>query len=363
MSPRKATLLVAIATAYIALAWIEARARAPFCDEGWFASPGLNLLRHGSLETSVYEPAGSWLKGIDRHTYWIMPLWSVGLAGWYKLLGFGLFAMRSFSIVWGLLALAMVFTVARRLLERDSVALFAVALLAFDPQWLYNSELGRMDVMAAALVYGAFAAYLTLREPSLIAACVSANVLLCAAMLTHPNGVLGLPPLLLLVFTYDRARFRWKIAALALIPYLIGFGMFALYAAQDPHAFVAQFFGNAKFDERAMIVHAPLHSLWREIAHRYLDSYGWTEGGWNRLRVLTLIIYALGALGPLFIASLRASRGAMTLLRMLLLMAGGLFLIDGIKHFFYLVYVLPLFAILTALTLDTLARRGAWARS
>jgi Dolichyl-phosphate-mannose-protein mannosyltransferase len=364
MLKRKAvvSLSVALLAAYLTIVLLEARARPPFCDEGWLASPGLNLLRHGSLETSVIEPAGNWLKDINRYTYWVMPLWLLGLAVWYHVFGFGLFVMRSFSAFWGIVGLVAVFSMARGLLGRQSVALLTATILAFDVQWLANSGTGRMDTMAAALVYAAFAVYLFLRKTSFRSALFWSNALLCAAMLTHLNAVIGLPALLLLVWTYDRSSLCGKNLALSAVPYLIGFGLFGIYAAQDQSAFVAQFTGNAKGHERLLVLHAPLEALRREIMVRYLDAYGWSRGGMRRFRLLTLATYLFGCLSPLLLPSLRGSRNVRTLCRMLALVAFGLFLIDGVKRQFYLVYVLPSFAILTATALDVYLRRPGVSR-
>src|SRR2546421_1826374 len=100
-----ATVLVV----YMLISLANAFARRPGCDEGWFADPALTLATKGYMGTPVLEPANSWkngrnLNGIDRYTYWILPLNLVVQAGWYRIAGFSLFAMRFLSILWGLAA-------------------------------------------------------------------------------------------------------------------------------------------------------------------------------------------------------------------------------------------------------------------
>src|SRR5262245_21029461 len=73
---------------------------APTCDEGWFASPAHNLITRGVMTTTVIEEANlSMTTGIHTYTYWIMPLNVLMQAAWYKLFGFGLFTMRSISVL------------------------------------------------------------------------------------------------------------------------------------------------------------------------------------------------------------------------------------------------------------------------
>jgi len=56
---------------YIVLALLQASAKSTWSDEGWFASPALNLAYHGFLGTTVlYNPH---LPRIQQHTYWILP--------------------------------------------------------------------------------------------------------------------------------------------------------------------------------------------------------------------------------------------------------------------------------------------------
>src|SRR5215471_21198282 len=87
----------------------------PWVDEAWFTGPALDLATHGHFGTHVLEPTGSHLSlfkpgavltGIDRHTYWIMPLYPLLLAAWGKLFGFSVFSMRVPSIFWGVLLLS-----------------------------------------------------------------------------------------------------------------------------------------------------------------------------------------------------------------------------------------------------------------
>src|SRR5215216_4923081 len=98
-------VMVSVVCLYISLAVGVSLTKTPEIDEGWFASPALNLITTGSMGTTVLEPTGtltSKLKGINQHTYWVMPLHLLAQAGWYEVFGFSLFSMRLLSIAWGL---------------------------------------------------------------------------------------------------------------------------------------------------------------------------------------------------------------------------------------------------------------------
>src|ERR1039457_6304496 len=99
--------MASIAAVFLAAAIAVALRRAPWCDEAWFACAGFNLAAHGKLITPVIAPAPDDPKtlGLGLHTYWVIPLHLLFQAGWYKLFGFSLFALRSVSILWGLVAL------------------------------------------------------------------------------------------------------------------------------------------------------------------------------------------------------------------------------------------------------------------
>jgi hypothetical protein len=134
----QAAILVIVLVAYAVLAVASALAKAPWWDEAWFASPAINLLTTGSMATTILEPTG-FLQGIDRYTYWILPLYPVTLAGWFGLVGVGLLQMRLLSIAWGLVALTSWFFVMKALSRQTTVALLAVACVALDYDFITMS--------------------------------------------------------------------------------------------------------------------------------------------------------------------------------------------------------------------------------
>jgi hypothetical protein len=356
---------VSVLIVYLLLAAGTAMSRRPWSDEGWFASPAYNLVNKGYMGTSILEtvePRGQ-QKGIDKYTYWIMPLDIVAQAAWYKILGFGLFQMRMLSAAWGLLAILSWWVIVYTLSGDRKLALLTSSIIAVDYAFMTGASFGRMDMMCAALSFAAFAAYLTFRERNFIAAIVVSQTLVVASGLTHPYGILGFAGLLFLTLYFDRKRVQPRHVVLALIPYVIGAVGWGLYILQSPSLFLSQFIGNAtagaNYVGRLDGLTSPLTAFQREISLRYLVAFGW--GGHSAgssslasLKILLLLTYLTGILGALFTRSIRTHRG----FRSLLYLSGIYFLIltlvDGQKLSWYLVHMIPLFAAVLAIFLNWL---------
>jgi 4-amino-4-deoxy-L-arabinose transferase-like glycosyltransferase len=346
--------LVCLSAFYLAACLTLAFTKRPFCDEGWFGSPPLNLIQHGTFETSVIEPAGSFLKGIERHTYYEMPLYFVGLSFWYRVWGFSLWIMRAFSSFWGVVGILSCFAFAYKLTQNAGTGLLAAAILTFEALFIIGGATARMDVMAAGLAYLGLALYMLLRERDLTLAVILSNTSISIGSLTHPNCAVAFFVVVFLALYLDRSRIRFSHVALAALPYIVGLTCWGIYIKQDPTAFTAQFGGNAMPEVRGMIFRDPITAFKREILVRYLDGFGLTAPGIKRIRGIGLIAYVIGALGILSTPKLRRQPMVKAALISTLIMMGGLFAIDGIKRAFYLVYVLPMFAVLLAIWVNHL---------
>jgi 4-amino-4-deoxy-L-arabinose transferase-like glycosyltransferase len=83
------------------------------------------------MGTPVREPTPG-LPGLERRTYWVMPLHLVVLAGWFKIVGVGLWQMRLLAILWGAIGLGAVWSLLWRLTRNAQVVSVAAALSATD---------------------------------------------------------------------------------------------------------------------------------------------------------------------------------------------------------------------------------------
>jgi hypothetical protein len=121
----------------VAVSLYTATHRMPSIDEGRFANPAYNLARHGVMGTTVIEtaapgPGAFPLLRIERHTYWVMPLYLVAEGAWYLIAPATLFWTRFFSILWIPLALWAVLTIAWRATGDLRVGLLAAVLAAAE---------------------------------------------------------------------------------------------------------------------------------------------------------------------------------------------------------------------------------------
>ena len=349
------TVAAAVLVIYFALALGTALSRRPWSDEGWFASPALNLATNGSMGSPVLD-SSSWLPGINQYTYWVLPLHLLTQAGWYKLFGFSLLSLRLLSAFWGLVALASVFIIVRRLAEDYRAALFTSALLAVDYSFVMGASFGRMDMMCAALGFAGLAAYLSLREKYFTWAVIASHTLVAASGLTHFNGLLHFAGLVFLTLYFDRRRIQFRYVALAAVPYVIGAMGWGIYILQDPTVFAAQFKANATTGGRLQGLTAPWMGFIHEFTERYRLAFGLGEqspghSSIARLKALILVAYVVGVIGAFCTRRIREHRGLRALLMMTTIYFVIMAVLDGQKLAWYLVHILPLYAALLAVWL------------
>jgi len=268
----------AIMGLFVAVASLAWRSRvlllsypAPWPDEPLFAAPAIALLRGHGLGTDLL---GDLLPGIGTHTYWVPPLQSLCLAAAFKLSGISLVAQRATSWIAAWAALALTYVVARKAGLSRPLGALAVALVAQDVVFLRGALVGRMDMIALALLLAATAAHLAARP-------FATGLLAGLAVLTHPFAIV--PMGVLVAFSPRRLQLAWGVA----LPVLFA----VLYASLDPHAFIGQV--GAQLGRKAS---HPASLTW-DVAMN-LAQYGPGRGiGDVLLRALTALAVALGALG------------------------------------------------------------------
>lgn len=365
----RTVFIVLLAAVYVSLAVAAALTQRPRTDEGYFASPSLNLITTGSMGTPILEE-GKYMEGVHEHTYWMPPLHMLAQAAWYEVVGFGLSQMRVLSVAWGVVLLAAWYVMMKTVSRDETVALLTAGVIAVDYNFQLCAGSGRMDMMSAALGFSGLAAYLALRERRFTLALLLGNALVCAAGLTHPvGGYLAFSGIAFLMLYYDRGRLRLSALGLAAVPYLAGAVGWGLYILQDPAGFVSQFGTNAVMDDRLAGVTSPLTGIYREITSRYFVAFGLgphSEGNYGPiwLKSLALLVYVAGVIGAVSNREIRSEKGHRALLYMLGIYFLLLSVLDAQKAYYYLPHVVPFFAALLAVWLRwVVAKRQApvWA--
>jgi hypothetical protein len=355
--------LTAILVAWTALAVSLTVSKLPWSNEAWCAIPAVNLATQGYMGTTVLVSKGTWLTGLDQHTYWMMPMHILAQAAWYKVVGFSLLRQRLLSVLFGVLALLSWFVTVLLLSGRYSAALIACLVIGFERNFLNAAASGRMDMMAAALGASSIAAFLQIRIRSLRAALVASHSLAAAAIFTHPCGVLFAAALVVTILytlqSEKQLRLKLGDVVIACVPYLVGAGLWGLYIVQAPADFHSQFFGNisgfaGEYLTRARFsgISAPWRALGTELKLRYLLPFGFGDlrSVHGAGSAVWLSLCASTAFAGLLLKGPRSDTGVRILaasgLTVFLLMA----LLEGIKFQHYLVYSIPFLSALAAMT-------------
>ena len=295
------------------------------------------------MGTTVLETKGTYMKGLTRYTYWIMPLYPLLLAGWFHVLPFGLFTLRLSSVLFGCAVIVAWFWIIRKLVRDDAAAVLTAALLSCDFVLIRSGAVGRMDMMCAALGFGGIAVYLAFRETAWNRAVLAGHALTACSLFTHPNGIMHAGALLFLMLYLDRERVRIPQLALGALPYLLIGGAWGLYIAQAPDLFRSQFGGNAR-GRGADFLH-PLVAITREVREKYLGA---GSAAAMLAKASLLPFYAVGVIGCLAVRDLRANRGIRALIGMTAIYFFYNVLFDAVRIYLYLVHVVPCYIALFA---------------
>jgi 4-amino-4-deoxy-L-arabinose transferase-like glycosyltransferase len=351
---------------FITITLISALTTIPAPNDALFANASYNLYKHGFMGTTVVETAGfGFYQGIDRHTYWIMPLYLLLQSLWFKIFGFSLLSTRSLGIVLGIFMLCGWFIIVSKLTGNRRIALLAIALLSCDFWFLTESAIGRgVDIMSAALGTAGLALYLLFRERNFNMAILLSNTLIAMCGLTHWLGLAWFCGLIFMILYFDRSKIRFTHIAIAAVPYLIGAGLWATYILQSPSDFYAQFTRNAADSGRLQGLTNPLSGLVREVMVRYRMAFGLGahtagHGFLPALKGFVLIAYLAGIFGAIFNKEMRQHKGSRVLLSITIIFFLFLSYLEGQKLTCYLLPIIPFYCAMLAILIFSLRPSNA----
>ena len=345
-------LVAAVLCLYLVLAIASTRTKAPWCDEGYFAEPALQLSQGGAMATTAVPPSpidDPKTQGTDRATYYVMPLNLLLQAGWYKVAGFGILQMRLLSVMWGAVELSALILILRAVRAPDGLIALTLALVGLDYTFIRAASDGRMDLMSAALGLLGIALYLRFRQARLAWAVFTACCCVSAACFTHPiGGLLALIGLSLVAIISDFRRLKiWHVLP-AVAPFLIGAAGWGWYISQNSEIFREQFSNISS--GRLSAWKQPLHAISREIHERFLGPFGITGPASSPAKRLKAIVL-LADWAALLSAAIWFRRVRQYWIPIVLAWAYALALalLEGTKAAAYLVHVVPLYSVLVAI--------------
>ena len=334
----------------------------PNSNEAWFADAARNLWLHGYLGTTILASKGTWLEGIDRHTYWAMPLNLILQPLWYGLFGFSLFHMRTLSIAAGSGMILGWYLVAGRMMKSWTFALILAVLLALDVRVASFSSNGRMDSLCACFGAAGLAAYLMLRGRSHRLAVVLAHSAVALSGLTHPCGIVYLFDLVLLQWWFGGLRGIRKTLLWIFLPYLAFGTAFGIWALQDWTSFVGQFGGNVSGlsgEYKGAGRFGALGQSWMGIEAEFHGRY--FQGAKGQAAQLTMLLYWAGLVWLVMRSGLRTQRRVRLLFAAGMMHFGFFWLFEGLKLTNYLLHLLPLLVCLAMVAWrDVLESKRLW---
>jgi hypothetical protein len=329
--------LVAVLVVYVISAAAVAKARVPWSNEAWAANPAATFAAHGYFGTPILASEGTWLRGIDRRTYWSMPLHPLLLGLWFRVFGAGLTQQLAFSISCGAVSVAAVFALTSGLLraypQSASLAVIPAALLAAHMPFLEAAANGRMEILCLTFGLCSYAAFFLYAKRPWVSHAFAA-----CAVFTHPCGLLFVVGLL---FCMWRSH-SWPGFQSAL-PYLLLAAGWAAYIAQAPADFRSQFLGNlsgfaGEYNGRSRVsgLAHPIDAVRAELRLRYLEPLAF-NGVKPSPRAASFVFALLLVVAAIAFQPLRR-REALLLPAVWLLHASILALFEGMKFFNYLIF-------------------------
>lgn len=169
------------------------------------------------------QPWGEMLRNFTR-AGWNGPLYSPLLRMWIALTGDSAFAMRYFSLLWGVIGVALLYVLVKRLID-DGAALWSALLLALSPYMVWYAQEVKMYTWVPMLTL--LALYALDRACARPSRCWWATVLIATtlAFYSHLLAALLIPVEVLWFWLHPRRqRQAWRGGAITLalltLPYL-----------------------------------------------------------------------------------------------------------------------------------------------
>jgi hypothetical protein len=363
LGKRSGAILAAVIVMFSGLATGLALTRRPWCDEGWFADIVYNLTHRGVMGLTILDPHGfifaQYVKGIDQHTYWVLPGYIFAQSVWSSAFGLTPLTMRLLSTVWGIVALVSWYVVVRHLCQSRFVGLVAAAILALDQNFLLDGATGRMDMMCASLSIAGTAIYIQLRQ-KLDRAVLAASSVLAIALFTHPNALFGIILFALVVPALDWDRLRWRFVVIAALPFAFLLGLWLIYFLQAPDVAISQFRAQANIPHRFEVHLNPFRQFGDEIRGRYASGYHLYSSGLHvKAAGAVVLLYLAAVPAVLCVQRIRRLPGAMLIACFALISFALLSCLQS--NAYYLVYTLPaLSAALGLCIFALLQNRSVW---
>ncbi|MCU1258521.1 MAG: hypothetical protein JWO80_1406 [Bryobacterales bacterium] len=357
LSPAQKLIIAGSLLIFLALGIVTAMQMRPWVDEAFYGVPALTLANHGYFGSPFLNTTPGNLLHLEKHAYWIMPVFSLVQAAWDLVFPQTLWSIRMISTLSGLAAV-LCWGFFFHKITRDSTATVFFFLLA-SCDYVLTSAAGfaRPDMMAFMFQAAAFASFMALRESNLSLAVLASQTCVVLSGMTHPNGgLLAMVGVLYLTLFMDGRRIRGSHLLIAALPYITGGLGWGCYILQDVEGFRAQwaFQTPAHFSG----LQHPFDSVLRELTHRYLPQMG-LGLNFHPLKSVSFIADFLAITFIFVTPELRRLPSARLLLGIMACFLVFYVFFDQTKQDYYFSYLSTIYTGLLALVLGWLWERRA----
>jgi hypothetical protein len=240
-------ILAVICITFIAVRLPVLLRQIPAQDEDYFAVPGLTILNEGVPRIPYMpsrNPDGAFFKA-DELLFALPPLYFYLEAPVYALLGPSTAAARTVSMLCGVAAIVLVYSLARRVFGTGESGLWSAGLYAASRVLYFPCVITRPDMLCGALGLATLLAMLQWRTVRRRGWLVLAGLSIGLGMLSHPFAIVyavqaGIWSLM------ESGRLLERLTRTALLT-LVAVATFTAWGAlivQQPDIFHAQFFNN-----------------------------------------------------------------------------------------------------------------------
>ena len=274
----------------IALAIAHALTKLPHADEGDLASAAASFLDRGRIAFPMSYGYGA---SVRQEYLLAPPFYPASLAAWFAAFGRSLEAYRLFHVPWFVLLVVSWMQLARAATVTRVALPIAAGLFALNYD-LINLGVSRYDVVCAALNAAAMASFAIWRTRRFALAVFASNCCLALAALTHPYAVFGLVGCLAIFLANgDWRRIRVQHALLALAPYAVAFGVWALEINGNWNVLLQQIAMQAQM--RKLDFDSPVRVFMADFVVRWWQLFaGWRDGVPAIMRAKTLFLFLWG---------------------------------------------------------------------
>lgn len=205
-----------------------------FPDEAIYYDMAKNLVSQGKLYPGLFPTTN---QAILDSAIGVSPVYFYILGNWTKATGSSIEAVRSLSLILGIISLGIFYLIAKRLFNNPLLASIGVILLAVNIYFSRASRLGRPDILAFLILLSCLFTYIQWIKTAKIKYLILAGIFSAVAVITHPMGIINIAILgFSILFAQSQLKDKFSHLILVFIPLVAAIYWF-LFVFNDFNSF------------------------------------------------------------------------------------------------------------------------------